>query len=195
MQLFFYRTKKRVGKERDLERDGGREKRRGLKRLCIIQFEWPERANKSAPATLGLVRYKCQRSNSSLSTRLNIQKLINFCCTGVIKAERGGGSIERNLFQAIDIGKWHLYLLDIYGVKRVWRDAERWTSGTAAAVSMNPSSHTHTHMLALTRHSHHGCLNPHSPPPSHRIVSSRWQSQGFSTYKHFFSNNLPKCFL
>lgn len=58
---------------------------------------------------------------------------------------------------------------------------------TAEAVWMNPSSHTCSHSLIA----HHGCLNPHSPPQSHRIVSSRWYSQGFSTYKHFFWNNLP----
>lgn len=54
-----------------------------------------------------------------------------------------------------------------------------WATGRAEAVWMNLRSHTFSHSLT-----HHGCLNPHSPPANHTIVSSGWQSQGFSTYKH-----------
>lgn len=103
IQLFFYETKKRVDKGR--ESRGGEKKGEDSSGFTLYSLSDPNEPINLLQQHSRLVRYKCQRSNSSLSTRLNIQKLINFCCTGVIKAERGGGSIERNLFQAIDIGK------------------------------------------------------------------------------------------
>lgn len=89
------------------------------------------------------------------------------------------------------MGKWHLYLRDIYSVKKRRRDAQK--KRRVDGVQVEPrqcvnESHTHAHTPSLA---HHGCLNPHSPPQNHRIVSRGWQSQGFSTYKHFFSSNLP----
>lgn len=130
-------------------------------------------------------------SNSSLSTRLNIQKLIHFCCNSVIKAE-WERSIERTYFRWSIPGN-DIYIAWIFMGSKKDGDTLRRTGGVdRLQVELKQCEriwvHTHDHTRSLA---HYGCLNPHSPPPNHRIVSSRWQSQGFSTYKHFFWNNLP----
>lgn len=125
--------------------------------------------------------------DSFLSTRLNIQKLIHFCCNSAIKAERGE-SIERTYF------RWSIFWNDIYicGIFIVSRNGggtlrRRGNVNGLQVAWMNPSSHiltlTHLHTMAVWSLILHHKTTESFPADG--------RAKAFPHISIFFSNNLP----